>query len=204
MAFDVLGQFAHDFLTPLWQMLSVEIADRYFDAESPEDHLSFTAFKGFQWQQVLSSITREADWIKQPVLLFRYGEACFKLNKELEGLKSWLRLFLTFPEVAVSVVESSCNRLLLADWQHFNELEPELEPVFFPAWVVLKKPALAKNAFCIDFAGVGNTSLQLMCGLVGSKENGLNEAIIKLRARLQQENPKLVVHYMATNPSFPP
>ena len=197
LAFDVLGQFAHDFLTPLWNMLSVEVADRYFEAESPEDHLSFTAFKGFHWQQVLSSITREANWIKQPVLLFRYGEACFKLNKELEGLETWFRLFLAFPEVAESLVESSCNHLLLADWQHFNELEPELEPVFFPAWVLLKKPALAKNAFTIDFAGVGNTSLQLICGLAGSKKNGLNETIIKLRARLQQENPKLFVHYMA-------
>jgi hypothetical protein len=200
LAFDVLGPFAHDFLTPLWNMISVEIADRYFNAESPEDHLSFTAFKGFQWQQVLSSIVREADWIKQPVLLFRYGEACFKLNKELEGLESWIRLFLTFPEVAESLVESSCNRLLLADWRHFNELEPELEPVFFPAWVVLKKPALAKNAFTINCAGVDNGSLQLICRLAGSKYNGLNENIIKLRARLQQENPKLFVHYMSADP----
>ncbi|MDD2661472.1 MAG: hypothetical protein PHY54_17605 [Methylococcales bacterium] len=61
MAFEVLGQFAHDFLTPLWQGISVEIAECRFDVESPEDHLSFTAFKGFQWQQVLSSISREAD-----------------------------------------------------------------------------------------------------------------------------------------------
>jgi len=98
------------------------------------------------------------------------------------------------------VVKSSCNRLLLADWQHFNELEPELEFIFFPAWVVLKKPALAKNAFCIDCAGVGNTSLQLVCGLAGSKENGLNETVIKLRARLQQESPRLFIHYMAANP----
>ena len=199
LAFDVLGQFAHDFLTPLWHRISAEIADRYFDAESPENHLSFTAFKGFEWQQVLSSITREADWIKQPILLFRYAEACFKLNKELEGLESWFRLFLTFPEVAESVVVSSCNRLLLSDWQHFSELEPELEPILFPAWMLLKKPALAKNTFAIDCADVGNTSLQLMCGLVGSKENGLNETIIKLRAKLQQENPKLFVHYMAAN-----
>jgi len=197
LAFEVLGQFANDFLTPLWKMLSVEVSDRYFDAESPEDHLSFTAFKGFQWQQVLSSINREANWIKQPVLLFRYGEACFKLNSELEGLENWFRLFLVFPEVAESLIESSCNRLLLEDWHHFNELEPELEPVFFPAWVLLKKPALAKNAFTIDFAGVGNTSLQLICGLAGTKKNGLNETIIKLRARLQKENPKLFVHYMA-------
>jgi hypothetical protein len=147
LAFDVLGQFAHDFLTPLWHRLSTEVADRNFDAGSPEDHLSFTAFKGFQWQQVLSSITRQAGWIKEPVLLFRYGEACFKLNKELEGLESWFRLFLTFPNVAETVVKSTCNRLLLDDWRQFNELDPELEPTFFPAWVVLNKPALAKNVF---------------------------------------------------------
>jgi len=107
---------------------------------------------------------------------------------------------MTFPKVAETAVESTCNRLLLSDWQHFNELDPELEPAFFPAWVVLKKPALAKNAFTIDCVGVDNTLLQLMCSLVGSKENGLNETIIKLRTRLQQQNPKLFVHYMAANP----
>ena len=200
LAFDVLGQFAHDFLTPLWQVLSAEVTDRYFDAESPEDHLSFTAFKGFQWQQVLSSITREADWINQPVLIFRYGEACFKLNKELEGLESWFRLFMTFPDVAETLVGSTCNRLLLSDWRHFNELDPELESPFFPAWIVLKKPALAKNAFTFDCESDGNESLQLMYSLVGSKENGLNETIIKLRARLQQQNPILFIHTMAGNP----
>ena len=200
LAFNVLGQFAHDFLTPLWHMLSVGVAERYFDAESPEDHLSFTAFKGFQWQQVLSSITREADWINQPVLLFRYGEACFKLNKELEGLESWFRLFLTFPVVAEAVVGSTCNRLLLSDWRHFNELDPDLESSVFPAWIILKKPPLAKNAFTFDSESEGNASLQLMCSLVGRKANGLDETAIKLRARLQQQNPKLFIHYMAANP----
>jgi len=200
LAFDVLGQFAHDFLTPLWHQLSAEVTDRHFEAESPEDHLSFTAFKGFQWQQVLSSVTREADWIKQPVLLFRYGEACFKLNKELEGLEGWFRLFMTFPEAAKTRVGNTCNRLLLEDWRQFNELEPELEPPFFPAWIVLKKPALAKNAFTFDGESVGNASLQLMCRLVDGKEKGLNETLIKLRARLQQQNPLLFIHYMVANP----
>jgi hypothetical protein len=200
LAFNVLGQFAHDFLTPLWHLLSVNVADRYFDAESPEVHLSFTAFKGFQWQQVLSSITREADWITQPVLLFRYGEACFKLNKELEGLESWFRLFLAFPVDAQSMVGNTCNRLLLSDWRHFNELDPELEPLFFPAWIVLKKPALAKNAFSFDYDSIGNAALQLMYGLAGSKENGINETTIKLRAELKQQNPRLFIHTMAANP----
>ena len=200
LAFNVLDRFAQDFLTPLWHLLSVEITDRYFDAESPENHLSFTAFKGFQWQQALSSIAREANWINQPVLLFRYGEACFKLNKELEGLEIWFRLFLTFPVEAETMIGNTCNRLLLLDWRCFSELDPELESSFFPAWIVLKKPALAKNAFSFDHNSPGNSALQLMCSLMGSKEKGLNESTIKLRARLQMENPNLFIHTMAANP----
>jgi hypothetical protein len=88
------------------------------------------------------------------------------------------------------MVKSTCNRLLLDDWRQFNELDP----TFFPAWAVLNKPALAKNVFSVDCAGAGNESLQLMCCLVGKKENGVNESIIKLRARLQQQNPNLFIH----------
>ena len=198
LAFDVLGQFAHDFLTPLWHRLSTEVADRNFDAGSPEDHLSFTSFKEFQWQQVLASITREADWIKQPVLIFRYAEACFKLNNELEGLESWFRLFIAFPLVAETLIGSTCNRLLSSDWLHFNELDPELESAFFPAWIVLKKPALAKNTFTFDCGSDGYAALQLMYSLMGSKENGLNETTIKIRARLQQQNPNLFIHTMVS------
>ena len=94
-------------------------------------------------------------------------------------------MFLTLPNVAETVIESTCNRLLLDDWRQFNELDPELEARFFPAWVVLKKPALAKNVFTTDCADADNASLQLICGLVGNKENGVNENIIKLRARLK-------------------
>ena len=107
---------------------------------------------------------------------------------------------MTFPVEAETLVGSTCNRLFLSDWQHFNELDPELESSCFPAWMVLKKPALAKNAFTLDCESVANVSLQLMCSLVGCKKNDVNETIIKLRGRLQQQNPLLFVHYMVANP----
>ena len=74
LAFDILGRFTHDFLTPLWHKLSAELAGQRFDSKPPYTHLSFTAFKEFQWQQVLSSIEREKNWINQPLLIFRYAE----------------------------------------------------------------------------------------------------------------------------------
>ncbi len=131
LAFNIFGRFAHDFLTPLWHTLSVEIADWNFETEAPEYHLSFTAFKGFQWQQVLSSINRERNWIKQPLLIFRYAEACFKLNKEQEGIANWFSLFTLYPETAVRLIDDICNPLMFSGWQYFSELDHELEPPCF-------------------------------------------------------------------------
>lgn len=194
LAFNILGRFAHDFLTPLWHKLSVEIADRYFEAEAPEYHLSFTAFKGFQWQQVLSSIDRERNWIKQPLLIFRYAEACFKLNKEQEGIANWFSLFILYPETAVRLIDDTCNRLMFSDWQYFSELDPELEPSLFPAWMVMDKPALAKNAVLSNRKS--NESLQLIEKLVCTTNSEIDETVIHLRARLQHNSPALFVHYM--------
>ena len=194
LAFTILGRFAHDFLTPLWHKLSVEIADRHFEAEAPEYHLSFTAFKGFQWQQVLSSIDRERNWIKQPLLIFRYAEACFKLNKEQKGIANWFNLFILYPETAVRLIDDTCNRLMFSDWQYFSELDPELEPPLFPAWMVMNKPALAKNTVLSDRKS--NEFLQLIENLVCTTNSKINETVIQLRARLQNNSPALFVHYM--------
>lgn len=194
LVFNILGRFAHDFITPLWHKLSAEIADRHFEAEAPEYHLSFTAFKGFQWQHVLSSIDREKNWIKQPLLIFRYAEACFKLNKEQEGIANWFSLFILYPETAARLIDDTCNRLMFSYWQCFSELDPELEPPLFPAWMVMNKPALAKNTVLSDRKS--NESLQLIENLVCTTNSEIDEAVIHLRARLQHNYPALFLHYM--------
>jgi hypothetical protein len=145
LTFEILVRFSHDFLTPLWHKISEEIEHQSFDTKAPDYHLSFTAFKGYQWQQVITSIERETDWIRQPVLIFRYAEACFKLNKEREGIVNWFNLFILFPETAKQFIKDTCNHILLTDYQRFFELDPELESSLFPAWMVMNKPALVKN-----------------------------------------------------------
>ena len=197
MAFSVLGQFAGDYLTPIWQQLSLEISGRPFDAESPQDHLSFTAIKAFAWREVLVAIEGEKGWQRQPVLLYRYAEACFKLNREAEGLASWFRLFMLFPESAERIVDSTDNFLLRSDWHYFNELDPELDAIFFPAWTVLKKPALAKLKVNIDEENIGHDALRLINSLILCAGNDIDETILRLRSKLRNQNPSLFSHYMA-------
>ena len=198
LAFELLGRFGHDFLTPLWQIISTDIAGQNFDPGDPRNHLSYTAFKSFQWQDVLSSVQRETDWLKQPLLLFRYAEACFKLQNELEGLEKWFMLFMIYFAEAEQNIDKTCNRLLLADWQFFRELDPELDTLLFPAWMLLNKPALAKHAFVFDSECDGDESFHLISQLLFCAEGGLSEEAIQLRAKLKLKNPGLFIHLMKT------
>ncbi len=198
-AFEVLGRFASDFLIPCWQQLSRELALRKFDAGMPDDHLSFTAFRALEWRDVVASVENEENWKNQPILLFRHAEACFKANQEAQGLESWFQLFLDFPEKAERMVGDTGNFLLVCDWMNFNDLDPGLEPAFFPAWTVLKKPALAKITVALNEENSAGQALQMIRALVGRTDNAITQNTLHVRARLRHLNPNLFVHYMAAN-----
>ncbi|MGR9106938.1 MAG: hypothetical protein ACU843_08420 [Gammaproteobacteria bacterium] len=200
-AFEVLGSLANDFLIPFWQQLSLDLSGRPFDPANPELHSSFTAFKALQWQQVIDAIAREENWPAQPLLLFRYAEACFKLNREVSGLEKWFKLFLDVPEYAERMLADTSNFLLRSDWRNFNELEPDLEARFFPAWAVLIKPALAVIEVDTDAENPACRALQMIRDLANSAQQGITEHTIQLRAKLRQDFPNLFVHYMAASAS---
>lgn len=191
LAYDLLHRFTHDFITPLWHKLSDDIRGLTFDSNAPDIHLSFTAYKGFQWQQVMESIKQEQNWIKHPILIFRYAEACFKLNREQEAIVHWFNLFIQFPLEAELFIKKGCSQIFMSDWQAFTELDPELESSLFPAWMVMETPALAKNALVVEKNT--NQPLELIKNLVSISENKLN---VDLRIRLQKISPALFVHYM--------
>jgi hypothetical protein len=191
LAYDLLHRFTLDFITPLWHKLSDDISDLIFDSNAQDNHLSFTAYKGFQWQRVIESIELEQNWIKQPILNFRYAEACFKLNKDKQAIAHWFYLFIQFPQQAEQLIKKSCSQVLTSAWLTFTELDPELESSLFPAWMVMKIPALAKNIFVVEKNT--NQPLELIKNLGSNSENKLN---VDLRARLQKMCPALFVYYM--------
>ena len=198
LAYQLFGTMAQDYLTSLWRILSFELAELNFNADSPKSHLSYTAFKGFQWQQVLDAIERETDWQKQPVLLFRYAEACFKLHHELQSLENWFRLFIFFSDSAARFIGNTCHRLLSNDWLDFQTLEPELQGIFFPTWVLLKKPPLATYSFVLTGRSPGVEAFQLVRKIVSDSHSGLSEPDVQLRILLKQQYPEIFTHLLDT------
>jgi hypothetical protein len=196
LALSLLGRFAHDFLAPLWREISTAINELEFDPRYPDLHLSYTAMRGFQWREVVAASAREAEWLEQSVLMFRYAEAQFKLHHELEGLRVWFRFFLFYPDQAEQYIGNTCNRLLLSEWQAFLELEPELEKQFFASWVLLQRPALAGCQMGFNNSTPAVESLLLIRKLLNSGDDGLNADVVRIRAELKQQNSALFIHMM--------
>ena len=192
----VFGRNTQDFIIPFWQRLTEDLEHQSFDVGKPDVHASFTGFKGYQWLKVISSVKREANWAGHPQLIFRYAEACFKLNREREGLEIWFSLFFLFPEIAAQLIGQSGYSLLLSDWRSFVELEPELTSDLFPAWVLLKKPVLVTMAKLFEQQGLLNEPFQWVAQLEHERTGGINSSAIEHRIRLQQNYPNLFEHYM--------
>lgn len=188
------GEAIH-YLTPLWKNLSAGLAEQPFDPGEPKLHASYAAIKAFDWHEVIASIDRDSNRLEQPILLFRYAEACFKTNREVTGLEHWLQLFLLHDEHAEQLITQTGHPLLRDDWLRFMELDPELETRFFPSWLLLIKPALARHDFELDGASEEHRAFNLLKRL---NSNDLESNSITLRSELQNLNPDLFRHFMAS------
>ncbi len=193
---ELMGHCANDFLIPLWRKMAEDFSDYVFDPNKPNSHASYCAFKGLQWQETLQAVERQRDWRRHPILLHRYAEACFKIQNELEGLRCWFRLFLFFPEAASELITKTAYRLLQEDWRQFQSLDPELEKDLFPAWVLTKKPMLAKHAFEVDAHSASAEALTRIIELLRTDDNRLDRNTLTKRAELKRCYPSLFEHYM--------
>ena len=193
LAVTLLRTEAICFLTPLWHELSDELTDRPFDPEQPKLHVSYSGTKAFRWADVAKAVEQEPDYVEQPVLLFRYAEACFKLSRELTGLEHWFLLFLLHTQSAEQLIKKTGYPLLSGDWQRFQELDPELPAQFFPAWILLMKPALAKQDFVLKGEAEGFNAFSLAKQL---SAESLESTSIALRSDLKKLNPDLFRHFL--------
>ncbi|WP_341326492.1 hypothetical protein [Methylotuvimicrobium sp. KM2] len=193
LAVKLLRSEAIRFLTPLWQSLSAELTDCPFDPELPKLHVSYSGMKAFLWHDVTKAIEQEPDYFKQPILLFRYAEASFKQDRELSGLEHWFLLFLLHTEIAEQLIKQTGHHLLSDDWQRFQKLDLELPTQFFPAWILLIKPALAKQDLILNGEAEGFLAFNLAKQLSAEP---LESTSIALRADLKKLNPDLFRHFL--------
>ncbi len=146
-ASELLGRHARDFLAPLWRDIGRSLDEREFDPRYPEHHASRAYREGLDWERVKRSVLAVTEYEREPELLTRLAEACWRLRERAAAIEAWFALCHTAPGRFGELVKSPGfpDWNLKEAWQIALEQNLELEAAscWLPAWMLLEEPGLA-------------------------------------------------------------
>ncbi len=184
-----------DLLAPLWRAAGVALDSIRFDPDHPDRHASRAYLMYEDWAAVLRVIEAEQDYEHQPVLLERMAQALWQLNRTVQAFERWFTLCWLAPayfermirteRIPASILAEYWNQAMDAD------MEPELSIEWYPAWVLLHEPGLARSvtrrAAVADPERVFNLIKELLSG---------NDKQLALRRELRDIHPGLFHYYL--------
>jgi len=193
LAVEMLGRESRPYMEPLWRRLGEALAGRIFDPQQPELHRSYTALRNLDWMAVIEAVEAEPDWRKQAVLLQRHARACDHLQRPAEAMLDRFQICWRFPEQAAPAQTDATVDLIRA-WELFQNLEPELEPSLFPAWLLIIRPGLIEWLPSPDAETPAD--YRLLYAMQQEKDR-LGSESMRLRAELKALNPALFHHFIS-------
>ena len=188
----LLSARCRDFMTPFWRRLAVRLEELPFDPANPERHASWVYAQCLDWRGVRRSVLAGGEFPRQPVLLTRLAEAERRLGERVAAIERLALLCWCFSEQAESLLDADGfpDAGVGAAWQSYQDLdlEPPVESAWFPAWLLLCEPGLAKawRAPLPDEAGPAGRGFDALKSLVAVKAADRQE--IALRRELQQSH----------------
>ena len=144
--FDVEGQ---EILAPRWRAAGLALESIRFDPERPDRHASRAYLECGDWNAALRVIQAEPDCERQPVLLERKAQALWQTDRTAQAVAQWFVLCWLAPayfegmlrkgRIPASFLLEHCHQAMNVD------MEPELSVAWYPAWVMLHEPGLARS-----------------------------------------------------------
>ncbi len=193
LAAEMLGRESRSFMEPLWRRLGETLAGRDYDPQQPELHRSYTALRNLDWTAVIEAVETEPNWRSHAILMQRHARACDQLQKPADALLDRFELCWRFPGQAAPAKTDATVDLIQA-WELFQNLEPELEPALFPAWLLIIRPALC--SWLPSPAAETPEDYHLLYALQREKDRLGSESML-LRTELKALNPALFHHFIA-------
>ena len=190
--FDVEGQ---KILAPIWRATGLALESIRFDPEHPDHHASRAYLECGDWSAALRVIQAEPGCENQPVLLERMAQALWHTDRTAQAIEQWFVLCWLAPEyfegmirnghIPASFLLEHCNQAVNVD------MEPELSVEWYPAWVMLHEPGLARSAKSRDAVTGPERAFNLIKELLLS-----NDEQLALRRELRDIHPGLFHYYL--------
>ena len=187
-----------DFLAPWWQEVGQALAGASFDSEHPKRHASWAWRQCREWRAVLSTVRAVPDHANHPVLVARLAEAHHALHERPAAVEHWFALCRLAPEEFARRVRARDfpDRVMAQAWHEAEDadtLEEDLTAEWFPAWMLIAEPGLARAlSATAEMDGPARAF-----NLVRALRTGDGD-VVALRAELQAVYPGLFESYKAT------
>lgn len=147
-ASELLAGRAQDFLRPLWRGIAQALDPSRFEAKDAERHVSWIHRQCLDWKNVRASVLAVPDYQAEPLLVERLAEAEWWLRDRPAAVGRWFALCASAPERMKAALRSPRfpDAALKAGWEAARaaDVEPEITLAWFPAWMLLREPGLAR------------------------------------------------------------
>lgn len=144
----VLHGHERDFLAPMWRTLGSALEDAPFDPRQPRRHAAWPHLNGLDWANAERSIEATEGHRSQPALLGWLAVAKWRLRDRKAAIECWFELCWRHPNHFLELIESSQfpDGIVRKAWLDAQDadIEPAISPPWFPAWLLLEEPGLAK------------------------------------------------------------
>lgn len=161
-------------LAPRWRAIGQALESVTFDPAHPDRHASRAYLEAGDWKAAIGAVQAEDGFAEQPVLIGRLAQALWQIQRTVPAIERWFALCWSAPEYFTGLLENGhiSASLLLEHWREAinADVEPEISTVWFPAWMILHEPGLARSIKSRDAAGGPERAFELARKLVMSDD----------------------------------
>ncbi len=187
-----------DFLAPVWRCIGEALGPRPFDPVHPERHASWAYLQGQDWENLKRSVLGVPEHETTPVLLTRLAEAEYRLGDRTRAIEHWFTLCWRAPAIVRGLADDlgfpDANVATAWNAAQDQDVEPELSPEWFPAWMLLQEPSLAARLVPSGDNDGPRRAFDLVHGLLTNRANDAHG--IALRRELKTLHPALLTGYL--------
>ena len=185
---------SEDFLASAWRRVARAIKAAPFDPSRPERHKSWACLQARDWEGVRRSVREVEGHETAPVLLARLAEAESRSNHRAQAVDHWFTLCWQAPAYFERIVEepSFPDEALADAWRvaQDSDVEQEWSPEWFPAWVLLEEPELAKKCASRGGTDAARRTFEIVRSLLTTRQQ--DSSNLSLRRDLKALHPGLL------------
>jgi hypothetical protein len=212
----LLGSQARDLLAPLWRQVADALEGKAFSPQQPNLHRSFALSQAQDWAGVGIAVHRETNWYVHPALCLRLAQSAFYRRDRAGAMQAWCHFCWRSPALAAEVLDKRTHpdAAVSALWSEFLDsedesssgaLQSELTAADFPAWLLLREPALVQQL--PEDLPTGNTAgeahYRCVHRCIQARRAGRRDEELALRKTLQRDHALLFSYLKRTLSKVP-